>query len=83
MSHPGRADPAGTRVQRPPSTPRWVKIIGVVVAVLLLVIVIVLVSGGDDDAQHGPGRHAGPAGTSHPERSAPESSAVAPSGHGA
>jgi hypothetical protein len=58
-----------------------VKIIGVVLAVLLIVIVIVLVSGGDDDAQHGPGRHSGLAGTSHPDLSARESPAVAPSGH--
>jgi hypothetical protein len=37
-----------------PGTPRWVKVLGVIVLVLvLLAVVVVLASGGD----HGPGRH--------------------------
>jgi uncharacterized cupredoxin-like copper-binding protein len=38
-----------------PSTPRWVKALGIgIVVVALLVVIVVLVSGGE----HGPGRHA-------------------------
>ena len=38
----------------PPSTPRWVKVLGIValVAILLLIIVMLIVGG-----EHGPGRH--------------------------
>jgi hypothetical protein len=38
----------------PPSTPRWVKIFGLI-AIVLIVIVVVLLIGGE----HGPGRHFG------------------------
>ncbi|SFN81310.1 hypothetical protein FEK33_17500 [Nocardia asteroides NBRC 15531] len=43
-------------LQRPhgPRTPRWVKVVGVVVALTVALLVVgLLVSGG----QHGPGRH--------------------------
>lgn len=39
----------------PPSTPRWVKIFGIVVIVLIVLVVIGLLIGGN----HGPGRHLG------------------------
>ena len=39
---------------RPPSTPRWVKVSGIIAIVLvLLVVIIMFISGG----KHGPGRH--------------------------
>ena len=39
---------------RPPSTPRWVKLSGIIVIILVLMIVIMkFIVGGD----HGPGRH--------------------------
>lgn len=40
---------------RPPSTPTWVKISGVIAIVLVLLIVTLLLFGGGN---HGPGRHA-------------------------
>jgi hypothetical protein len=40
--------------ERPPSTPRWVKISGIIAIVLILLVVIIMfISGGN----HGPGRH--------------------------
>jgi hypothetical protein len=47
---------------KPESTPRWVKISGMVALVLVVVVVILLVTGTGD---HGPGRHA-PSGDSTP-----------------
>jgi hypothetical protein len=38
------------------STPRWVKVVGIVVLVLILLVVVVMLAGG------GPGGHAPPAG---------------------
>lgn len=35
----------------PPSTPRWVKVFGIITLVLVLLLAIMLISG------HGPGRH--------------------------
>lgn len=35
----------------PPSTPRWVKVFGIITLVLVLLVAIMLISG------HGPGRH--------------------------
>ena len=47
-----------------PGTPRWVKISAVVaLAVLLLVVAFMAVAGGE----HGPGRHAPPAGQVAPK----------------
>ena len=37
------------------STPRWVKMLGIIVIVLVLLVVIVLVTG--IGGEHGPGRH--------------------------
>ncbi|MFT8323303.1 MAG: hypothetical protein ABF649_20775 [Bacillus sp. (in: firmicutes)] len=40
--------------ESPHSTPRWVKVFGIIVIVLvLLVVIIMIISGG----KHGPGRH--------------------------
>ena len=45
-----------------PGTPRWVKVLGLIVLVLVLVaVVVVIVSGGE----HGPGRHTGTAAVEH------------------
>ena len=38
-----------------PGTPRWVKVLGIIVIVVVLLFVIVLLFGG---GKHGPGRHA-------------------------
>lgn len=56
---PDPNDDAGVRttVDRPPSTPRWVKVFGVIViVVVLLFVVVMMVAGGG--GEHGPGRHA-------------------------
>jgi hypothetical protein len=37
-----------------PSTPRWVKVSGMIALVLALLVVVLLLAGGGD---HGPGRH--------------------------
>jgi hypothetical protein len=37
---------------KPSSTPRWVKVFGIVAAVLVVLVVILLLTG-----NHGPGRH--------------------------
>jgi ATP-dependent Zn protease len=39
---------------RPPSTPRWVKVSGIIAIVLVLLVVIMMFIGG---GKHGPGRH--------------------------
>lgn len=44
---------AKAETQHPPKTPRWVKIVGLVVLLLFLAVGIMLLSGG----QHGPGMH--------------------------
>jgi hypothetical protein len=48
--------------EEPESTPRWVKISGIVALVLVVVVVVLLVTG---TGNHGPGRHA-PSGDSTP-----------------
>ena len=40
---------------RPPSTPRWVKVFGIIVIVVVLLVVAMMFIGG---GEHGPGRHA-------------------------
>lgn len=45
-----REPSAGT----PPSTPRWVKISGIIAIVLVLLVVIMMLFGG---GKHGPARH--------------------------
>jgi hypothetical protein len=52
MAGQGGPDPGG---QREPGVPRWVKVIGIVVAVLVVLIVIAQLTGIADE--HGPGRH--------------------------
>jgi hypothetical protein len=47
------ADPPSSPVPKPPSTPRWVKVFGIIAIVVLLVIVVMLIAGGE----HGPSRH--------------------------
>lgn len=39
--------------ERPPSTPQWVKVFGIIGIVLVLLFVIMMLAGGN----HGPGRH--------------------------
>lgn len=53
---------AGTNRGSPPSTPRWVKIFGIIALILVLLLVIVMIAGGDGpggdgSSDHGPGRH--------------------------
>jgi hypothetical protein len=48
------ADPPRSPDPRPPSAPRWVKLLGIIaIVVVLLVVVILIASGGE----HGPSRH--------------------------
>lgn len=53
---PDTGDDTGVRPteDRPPSTPRWVKLSGIIVIFLVLLVVIMMFIGGGD---HGPGRH--------------------------
>jgi hypothetical protein len=46
------------------STPRWVKVFGVIALLLVVLLVILLLVGG-----HGPGRHTGFGGQAPPDRS--------------
>ena len=46
-------DPARPPDSRPHTTPRWVKVMGIIVAVAVVAIVIAALAGGE----HGPGRH--------------------------
>jgi len=39
---------------RPPSTPRWVKVFGIIVIVVVLLVAAMMFMGG---GEHGPGRH--------------------------
>jgi hypothetical protein len=47
------ADPRRSTDAKPPATPRWVKVSGLIAAVVVVAIVILALAGG----QHGPGRH--------------------------
>ena len=49
-----------------PSTPRWVKVSGIIVIVLVLLIVIMMFTG--VGGKHGPGRHMGVGGEYGPSR---------------
>ena len=49
---PGRRSTTST----PPSTPRWVKVFGIIALALVLLVVILLLAGGGPGG-HGPGRH--------------------------
>jgi hypothetical protein len=44
---------------RPPSTPRWVKVFGIIGIVVILLVVILLVTGRGGPGGHGPGQHTG------------------------
>ncbi len=70
--YPDTGDDTGVRptADRPPSTPRWVKVFGIIVAVLVLLFVVMMVAG--VGGEHGPNRHApsGDAGT--PPTNVPE-----------
>jgi hypothetical protein len=47
------ADPPRSHDPKPPSTPRWVKVSGIIAAVVVVAIVVLALAGGE----HGPGRH--------------------------
>jgi hypothetical protein len=52
---------------RPPSTPRWVKVSGIIVGVPVLVFVILRLTGvGPGAGGHGPGTHGGGGGDTPP-----------------
>ncbi len=63
--YPDTSDDTGVRPteNRPPSTPRWVKVFGVIAVILVLLVVVIMVAG--RGGEHGPGRHvpSGDAGT--------------------
>jgi hypothetical protein len=60
---------------RPPGTPRWVKVFGIAAIFVVLLIAIMLLTG------HGPGRHSGDAG-SHVARSSVMEAFARPEGGG-
>ncbi len=72
--YPDTGDDTGVRptADRPPSTPRWVKVSGIVVIVVVLLVVAMMFAGGGG---HGPGRHtpSGDAGGQTPPSSVTES----------
>ena len=55
-SFPDSGDDSGLVYDRESTTgiPRWVKVVGLILAVLALVVVVVLLAGG---GEHGPSRH--------------------------
>ncbi len=64
-----------------PGTPRWVKVLGIIVIVVVLLVVAMMFIGG---GEHGPGRHAssGDAGAQEPPSSVMEDHAPAEGGRG-
>ncbi|MEU2004600.1 hypothetical protein ACH47B_26725 [Rhodococcus sp. NPDC019627] len=50
---PRPGDAGGSGPRREP-TPRWVKVVGIVVGVLLALVILLMIFGGGN---HGPGRH--------------------------
>lgn len=52
-SSPDSATDLRATEDQPPSTPRWVKVFGIIGVVLVLLLGIIKLAGGD----HGPGRH--------------------------
>lgn len=86
--YPDADDGVGVRstADKPPSTPRWVKVLAIIVIVLVLLFVaIMMVAGGaGGGGGHGPGRHApsGDAGGQTPPSSVIEDHAPPEGGHG-
>lgn len=66
-SSPDSAPDVTATEDQPPSTPRWVKVFGIISVVLVLLFGIIKLAGGD----HGPGRHL-------PSGSAPANSETLP-----
>ena len=58
------ADPPGYPDSKPPATPRWVKVFGIIALVVVLLFVVLLLAGG----HHGPGRHMHGGGTPPAQR---------------
>jgi hypothetical protein len=56
----------GPAADRPSSTPRWVKVSGIIVGVLVLVFVVVLLVGGGRHGPGMPGMHGGGGGDTPP-----------------
>ncbi len=56
MSPPHEGPDHRSTPSTPPSTPRWVKVFGIIALVLGLLVGIMLLTGGE----HGPGRHLPP-----------------------
>ena len=83
MTDPSRKPRSGTDYEAESGVPRWVKLIGILLAVVvLLVVVMVLVGGGDG---HGPSRHqpsGRDAGTTTSDGAAAEGHVPPPGGHG-
>ena len=48
------ADPPRSPDPRPPSAPRWVKLLGIIAIVVVLLVIVILIAGG---GEHGPSRH--------------------------
>ena len=71
---PGRGPDAGAR----PSTPRWVKVFGIIALLLLVLVVVMLVAGGGN---HGPGRHSGSDGNGQAVPSGEPGHKPPPGGH--
>jgi hypothetical protein len=82
-SDPDTGDDTGVRptADRPPSTPRWVKVFGIIVGVVVLLVVAMMFIGG---GEHGPGRHtpSGDAGGQVPPSSVMEDHAPPEGGRG-
>jgi hypothetical protein len=80
---PGSNDDTGVRptADRPPSTPRWVKVFGIIALVVVLLVVAMMFIGG---GEHGPGRHtpSGDAGGQEPPSSVTEDHAPPEGGRG-
>jgi hypothetical protein len=80
---PDTGDDTGVRptADRPPRTPRWVKVFGIIVGVVVLLVVAVMFIGG---GEHGPGRHtpSGDAGGQVPPSSVMEDHAPPEGGRG-
>jgi hypothetical protein len=56
-SYPDSGDDPSAGIDRasPPSTPRWVKVFGIIVLILVLLVGIIMFTG--VGGEHGPGRH--------------------------